>query len=228
MIRTMRIGRYIMMIAAVISVMTGINALAAKPVAAKDTLTARRVFVDLPVENLDILSKSTRLDMLDFYDIDSIYQARNGMEGISLLEKVTPEYLKVKITPVTTMEIRILDAKKSQLALCIYTIGSDVQAPDSDLTFFNEEMQALNRDKYIKWPSLSDFFDYPDKEAREKVETLVPFPTIEFEANPDNTELTAQLTVGRFMSSEDYDSIKGWLRPPLKFRWNGSKYELVK
>lgn len=195
---------------------------------ARDTLTARHVFVELPLQNLDLLSRSTRLDMVDFYDVDSIYQARNGLEGISELVSMTPGYLEVKITPVTTLQIRILPTGKDDIALCINTIGNDRQASDSRLTFFSQEMEELQASKYIDMPKLLDFFDAPDKEARNRIEELVPFPTIEFVAGPDSTSLTARLTVGSFMSRESYDSIKTMIRQPLTYTWNGRRYTLDK
>lgn len=203
-----------------------VPASAEKPAAEKDTLNARYVFVELPLENLDLLSRSKRLDMLDYYDLDSIYQAPNGMEGLSRLEKVTPDYLKVSITPVTDLEIKVLETKKEPIALVVYTIGGDEQAPDSDLIFLSEDLKRLDRDRFIKYPRLEDFFDCPDKEAKEKVAELVPFPTVKFDVVPGSSDLTATLTVGQFMPREDYGSIKQWLRPSLTYIWNGKKYEL--
>lgn len=195
---------------------------------AGDTLTAREVFVNLPLKNLDILRRTTRLDMLDYYDVDSIWQAPNGMGGLSSLEKVTPRFLEVKITPVTQMQIMLLPTKRGDITACLYTIGSDNHAADTDVTFLDAEMQPLPTDKYLKMPSIRDFFRVPDKSDMTKVEDIVPFPTIRFSANPRTGDLTANLTVGKFMSQEDYDTIKQWLVPQLTYRWTGSRYQLVK
>ncbi len=190
-----------------------------------DTLTAGEVFANLPLKTLDILSKSSRLDMLDYYAIDSIYKAQNGMEGISELVKVTPDYLEVKITPVTTMQILMLRAKKEPAAAVLYTIGGEGQSADTDVTFLDENMKELPRNKYLEYPQILDFFNVPDKKVKERIEELVPFPTIEFVANPDNFTLTAKLTVGEYMGQENYDYIKKYLKPELHYRWNGKKYE---
>ena len=193
-----------------------------------DTLLASDVFVNLPLKNLDILSKSTRLDMLDYYAVDSIYKARNGMEGLSELVKVTPDYLDVKITPVTSMQILLLHTKKGPSSVVLYTVGGEGQSKDTDVTFFAEDMRELPREKYLEYPDILDFFDVEDKEAKKKIEDLVPFPTIEFTTVPESTDLTASLTVGEYMGKENYEYIKKYMKPALQFRWNGKKYELVK
>ena len=194
----------------------------------RDTLNAGEVFVNLPLKTLDILSKSRRMDMLDYYAADSIYKAPNGMEGLSELVEVTPDFLEVKITPVTAMQIVMLRSGKGPAAMVLYTIGGDGQAADTDVAFFDGNMQELPRKKYLEYPEIIDFFNVPDKDVRKRIEELVPFPTIEVSAAPGTTDLTARLTVGEFMGRENYDYIKKYLKPELRFRWNGKRYEMVK
>lgn len=194
----------------------------------RDTLNAGEVFVNLPLKTLDILSKSRRMDMLDYYAADSIYKAPNGMEGLSELVEVTPDFLEVKITPVTAMQIVMLRSGKDPAAMVLYTIGGDGQAADTDVAFFDKDMKELPRKKYLEYPDIIDFFNVPDKEVKQRIEELVPFPTIEFGASPGTTDLTARLTVGEFMGRENYDYIKKYLKPELRFRWNGKRYEMVK
>lgn len=203
----------------------GVAVQAASPA---DTISAERAFIEMPMKNLDILTQSMRMDMVDYYHVDSIYQVRNAMEGLSHLDTVSPDYLKVEITPVSSMEFKVTPSGNRDIVMCIYTIGDEVQAHDSELTFFDSAMRELPVSKYIKMPRLSDFFNCPDKAAREKVAELVPFPTIEFEATPGADTLKAHLTVGQFMTREDYDAIKTWQLPELTYRWNGRKYVLQK
>lgn len=204
--------------------------MATKPDKTEDIapLTSSEVFADLPISILDIIDRSRRLDMLDYYAADSIAQVPNAMEGLSHLDTVTPSYLKVIITPVTDLAIKVLPGKKSPIILTAYTIGDKNQAYDTDLRFYDTEFNEIKRDKLIKIATLSEFFSYPDKETRKLVESLVPFPTIRYEAEPDGTGLSAELTVGQFMSADDYARIKKYLRGKLHYRWTGSKFNLEK
>ncbi len=193
-----------------------------------DTLTASDAFVALPISVLDLLDRSRRLDMLDYYAADSIAKVPNAMEGLSYLDKVTPDYLKANLTPVTTIAVKVLPSKNGDIVMTAYTIGDKDQAYDTDLRFFGSGYQELKRDKYIRIATLDDFFDYPDKAAKKLVAELVPFPTVRYEPDPTGTGMTAQLTVGQFMSADDYARIKSFMRPQLHYRWDGSKFNLEK
>ena len=46
-------------------------------------MTASEAFSSLPVSVLDLLDNSRRLDMLDYYAVDSIVKVPNTMEGVS-------------------------------------------------------------------------------------------------------------------------------------------------
>ncbi len=215
--------RNLVLLAALLSV-----GVAQAEVVEPDTLTAGEVFADLPLNVLDMLNKSTRLDMLDFYQVDSIYQARNSMEGLSHLDKVNRDYISVTLTPVSTLEIRLLPVKKGNLFVTAYTIGDENQAYDTDLHFYNGSYQELPRDKYITIAQLDDFFNYPDKEIRGKVADLIPFPTVKYTLSPESDTVTAELTVGQFMSAEDYKSLTPYLKGKLKYIWNGKRFKLEK
>ena len=188
--------------------------------------TAAEAFENLPIEVLDLLSKSTRLDMLDFYKVDSIYNARNTMEGISRLKKVTPTFLSVTLTPVSELSLQVLSGKKGDLVMTAYTVGDEHQAYDTDLRFYDSQYRELQRDKYVKIAELDDFFSYPDKKTKERVRELIPFPTVRYELSPDASEMTARLTVGQFMSADDYASVKPYMKDELHYVWNGSKYKM--
>lgn len=109
-----------------------------------------------------------------------------------------------------------------------YTIGDKDQAYDTDLRFFDTGYKELKRDRFIRLANLDDFFDYPDKESRKMVAELVPFPTVRYEPDVDGTGMSAELTVGQFLSADDYARLKKIMRPKLRFRWNGSKFNLEK
>ena len=189
--------------------------------------TARKVFENLKSSSLEMLPKTTRLDMLDYWDVDSTYKALNVMEGLSWLEAVTPTYLKVRITAVSSLEIKILPAKKGDLAMTIYTVGDDVQAQDSQVSFYDENLNELPADKYFVMPQVKDFFDIPKGSATKmkEIEEMIPFPTIALSANPDNTEVEARLTVEKFINEDDWNIAKLFVKPYIKLEWKKDKYK---
>lgn len=190
-------------------------------------LSASDAFVRLPAKTLDLLTTSMRKDMLDYYRNDSIYKVKNAMEGEScIIAPVTQDYLKVQVTPVTTLTVRVLPTKREPLVMTVYTVGDSLQAHDSDIRFYDASMKEQPRDRYIKLASTVDFIDGSrlNKSERNELESLVPFPTVEYGIGPDSTTMTANLTVGRFMSKEDMEKLSPYLDRTCVYRWTGGKF----
>lgn len=190
-------------------------------------LTARKVFENINTSALEILPKSTRLDMLDYWDVDSIYKASNVMEGLSWLEKVTSDYLKVVITPVSELEIKILPEKKGNIVMTVYTVGDDVQAQDSKIIFYDENLAELPTQKYLEFPQIKDFFEIPKGSTTKmkEIEEMIPFPTIAFSANSDNDNLEARLTVSQYINQDDWNIARLFAKPFITLEWKKGKYK---
>ncbi len=193
-----------------ICLVTSVTGLAS--VNASDSLTASKVFADIPLEVLDLIRPSARLDMLDYYEqADSILTVQNALGGTSHLEQVTPDYLKVSVTPVSTLEIKLLQSGKNKVILTLYTTNSD-----TEVSFFDSNFSPLPTDKFLKAPTLKDFFDLrgsnvTEKERKEKF----TFTTIQYSSGPGATPLTATFTTLETLSQEDRDLLTPLLRGPL-------------
>lgn len=189
--------------------------------------SARKVFENIHLSALEILPKTTRLDMLDYWDADSVYKASNVMDGLSWIEELTETYMKVRITSVSTLEIKILPAAKSKLALTIYTVGDEVQAQDSRLQFFDENLQEVPLDKHFVMPQVKDFFAIPKGSATKmkEIEAMIPFPTMAFNANPKNNNLEAVLTVEKYINQDDWNIAKLFAKPSITLEWKKEKYK---
>lgn len=191
--------------------------------------TAREAFANLNIPALEILKRTTRLDMLDYWDADSIYKATNAMSGLSWIENCAPDYMKIHLTPVSTLELKMLPMKKgSVITMAIYTVGNDVQAQDSQVTFSDENMQSLDTKKFFHQPKLEDFFDIPKGSltSMKEIKEMIPFPTVAYNAVSDSDELTARLTVGAFMNIDDYNIVKLFLKPEVRLKWNGKEFKV--
>ena len=186
-----------------------------------ERLTASSVFAEIPLDVLDMLRPSTRLDMLDYYDqADSLLVVADALGGSSRLQQVTDDYLKLSVTPVSTLEIKILPYGKRQLAMTVYTTGSDDMAQDSEVRFFDSSMKPLPSGKFLKAPSLTDFFNLKgsgisEKELREKI----PFMSVAYTSGPGESGLSATLTSLRIISIEDRDLLTSILTPTLTSNW---------
>lgn len=197
-----------------------------------NAFTAADAFVGMPGVTLDLLNTSMRRDMLDYYEQrDSVYKVMNTMEGFSHLNlPVNDNYIQVQITPVTVYTIKLLPTKKGRLVMTLYTVGDSLQAEDSEIRFYDEKLQELKRDKYIKTLSTDDFLDFRNVEGNLKKElsSLVPFPTVKYSVTPEGETLTAELTVDEFLSRESLEKLTPYLKPKRTYHWTGTRWELDK
>lgn len=192
-------------------------------------LTARYVFERIEPSAFEILPKSVRLDMLDYWDVDSIYKASNAMGGLSWLNAVTENYLKVRITPVSTMEIKILPVKKGQIVMTVYTVGENPEAADSQINFYDTDLNLLETKDYFEIPQLKDFFEIPKGSATKmkEIEEMIPFPTISYNASAENDNLDARLTVEQYINQDDWNIAKLFVKPYIILEWKKDKFKVT-
>ncbi len=199
--------------------------------AGSDTISVRRAFVEMPGSILDLINQSTRLDMLDYYDADSLWMAPNALEGRSVLKKVTPDFIEVQITDVSTLQIKVLPWKgKGDVVAVCYTIASASASNDSELRFFDASMKELPAKNFLKPLKLKDFFDIPKGSltSMDEIREMVPFPTIEYNLAADSQDLTARLTVKEYINQDDIKILELFQKPLLHFQWDGKKFEPLK
>lgn len=198
-------------------------------VTTETAFNAESAFIMLPAETLDLLTTTMRKDMIDYYRADSIAEITNTLEGHShLIRPMSENYLKVQVTPVTILTVRMLPSGKRHIAATAYTIGDSLQATDTELRFYDEEMNELRRDKIIKLATTSDFFDFTgvDSKTRKELLGLIPFPTVEYSFEPGSDRLLARLTVKKLLGKETMEKIAPYLHRERYYDWDGKKYKM--
>ena len=203
--------------------------LAAKKAEAPDTISARRAFTELPAVYLELLSRNTRLDMLDYYDNDSIYRATNNLRGQSWLDTVAPGYLSVNVSPVSTLQIKILPvAQDREIVMAVYTTGDPTGIRDSEVTFFDASLSPLAAGKMLKKPRLGDFFNTRGyKTEMKEIEAILPFHSVVYDLSADSPLLKARLSYADIVPLEDARIIELMLRPELTYAWDGKAFKPV-
>lgn len=201
--------------------------IAGDTVVAKNAETAAEAFEQMPESVMHLLTKGRRMDMAEYYRNDSTWLALNAQMGVSKLDTLSDDYVRVQITDVSSMEIRRYKQKKGMLFVASYTISNMDVPADSKLYFFNQRMEQLPASKVFKEAKLKDFFAIPKGSATsmKEIEEMVPFPTVEYSLKQEG-EIEGRLTVGEYMPIEDYKLIKLFVRPSVKWVWTGKKFEL--
>jgi hypothetical protein len=200
---------------------------------AVDTITAAQAFLRMPQQDLDLLSTSMRRDMLDYMEQrDSVYKKANVFMGLSWIEEMRPDYIKVHLSDVSNLVIKVLPDSKGGLpvVMSIYTIDDGNDTADSTVKFFSNSMQPLAAKKLMKMPDPTEFYNLPKDAPLSKrdLEQMLPFYTIAFSVSPDSDVMTGQLTSANLLSTEQSEQIKPYLHSKLIWRWDGRKMQLEK
>ena len=200
-----------------------------KGVTASDTISVRRAFIEMPSGELDMLSKNARLDMLDYYDNDSIWNARNNLGGLSCLKEVTNDFLAVSLTPVSTLQLKVLRLKDGkEIVMAIYTTGTDQANSDSEIEFYDSSLNKLDKNKYFPTPKLEYFFNTKGyKTSMKEIEDILPFHTFCFNAGPDSCDVVGRLTYNDVTTVEEAKIIEMFLIPQITFTWNGKTFKKI-
>ncbi len=196
-----------------------------------DVKNAREAFIHFPASVLDLLEENTRRDMLDYYDqADTVRKVSNTLDGLSWLEPpVTDRYLKVRPTPLSSMTIRMLSAGKDTIFAVVYTISGNGTAGDSEISFWNTKMKRLPFAKYIRLAGITDFIkrERYDKEQKEEILSMIPYPTVEYSFTPQSDTLSVRLTVNEYLGVETASYLAPYMRPERKYVWEGKKFKML-
>lgn len=191
------------------------------------TLKARDIFSVLQDTPLEILKKTSRLDMLDYWDADSVFDVQNATGGYSHIMEMSPSYISVQLSPVSIYEIKVLPSKKGDVVMTIYTVGDSIQAPDSYVRFYSQDLKPVPTETYLKTPRIENYFRVlrdPIVPMSEIVQAI-RFPNIAIMAAADTDMIVAGLTSLRRLSEEDRNRIEPYLRDPLVSFWDNGFFQ---
>lgn len=198
---------------------------------ATDTITAATAFLEMPQQELDLLTRSMRQDMLDYMQQrDSVFKKANIYRGLSWIETLKPDYISVRLSEVSSLQIKLLSPKGSGLPLvmAVYTIDDGNGTADSSVSFYDNSMRRLPTGKYFKVPEAKDFYIIPKDSpvSRRELEEILPFYTFSISVDPATGNLTGSMTSSNLLTLEQSERLKPYLRETLHWDWTGKNFRL--
>lgn len=197
------------------------------PVTAR--VTAEEAFINAPQDIFMLLNRNARLDMLDYFKADHAGQVKNALKGTSSITSLTPEEMTIKMTPSSTYQLAVLPATKEDNDIIALIVTLNSPARDSRISFYRaKDWSHVDTKKIISEPLLADWLSDTGKQNRQMVEAMIPFMMAYYTYNPADATLTATGDMATFLTPDIYSMIKDYLRPDLKYKWNGKKFSRVK
>ena len=185
-------------------------------------------FASEPGNIFPLLTRTGRLDMVDYYNSGKTMAIANNLEGESSLLQLDSAYLKVQTSKNRIVEMRMRTAGKDTVITVIETVMTPV--PDSRLTQWNVHWQRFTSDKLFAMPGIDDFIIRKmPHDLRADLQDAMIFPLIQLTFKGEGHDIIeAAHGLEQFLAKEEYQRYSSYLKPSISYRFNGLKIKPVK
>ena len=186
-------------------------------------------FASEPGNVFPLLTRTNRLDLVDYYNSGQTVAVPNNLGGTSQLVALDSAYLKVQTSGSKVVEMRMLTTgTRDTVIVVIETVLTPV--PDSKLTLWNSKWQMLRTDRHFKMPSIDDFIvKKMPRELRADLQDAMIFPLIQLAFKGDHREqIEATHGLEQFLAPSEFKRFAPYLKPSITYRMSGTKIKPVK
>ena len=191
-------------------------------------VSMRDLWIQMPDSIVPYLNNSVRTEMADLYQMKVKAESRNLLEGTSVIDTLTSDYMRVSLNSNSVMQIKQLPTESS-FVICVIKTFIAPEA-ESEVAFFNPEWKPLKESYGLP---LSDDADKIKKEFTFRPDTMTPerFDELLTQLDPImlHSEVLANENVVVFelsqplLSKEDKVNINAIIKQ-RKFKWNGQTF----
>jgi hypothetical protein len=186
------------------------------------------LFASEPGNIFPLLTRTNRLDMIDYYNSGQMVAVPNNLTGESRLVMMDSTYLKVQTSGSREVEMCMRKVGKDTVITVIETVMTPV--PDSYLSQWNVHWQRYTSNKLFKMPTIDDFIvKKMPSELRADLQDVMIFPLVQLTFTGESRD-TIEATHGleQFLVPSEYKRFAAYLIPTLRYRFNGLKIKPVK
>lgn len=191
---------------------------------------AKTCFKNMPDSLCPLLSAVNRADFIDFLESKMKAEVTNNFGGKSEMTELSPDYIRVQMTPQSTWQMKLLPVNDSTKVICTV---STVCAPacDSHINFYTTDWKELPAASYLPaLPAMDDFIlQAPDtvdvyeyQAARRQADMLL----VKTDLSAKDAALTFTFTTPDYMEKEAAEKLKPFIRRPIAYTWNQGRFIL--
>ena len=191
--------------------------------------TIADLFASEPGNIFPLLTRTNRLDLVDYYNSGQKVAMANNLAGESRFIELDSTFLKLQTSGSKVLEMSMMTAGKDTVIAVIETVMTPV--PDSRITFWNTQWQQYVRTStFFKAPTIDDFIVRKmPRELRNDLQDAMIFPLIQLTFKGERHD-TIEATHGleQFLEPNEYKRYAGYLKPSLSYTVKGTKIKLMK
>ena len=184
----------------------------------------RTLFINMPDTIMPVLTKSERMDFLDYLDSGMKARVRNKLGGESEMTELSDRSLTVSTSQSGRIEMVLFPRKKGVNLICIIKTVT-ARYDDSRLAFYDENWMPIDAAGLIELPQ---FDDYLTKEALAsdslevlKRQSMLRLQSVSSTENGLEFQYTSLDYIG-----QDADKFRSWFKTePVRYVWNGKRFK---
>lgn len=184
----------------------------------------RTLFINMPDTIMPVLTKSERMDFLDYLDSGMKARVRNKLGGESEMTELSDRSLTVSTSQSGRIEMVLFPRKKGVNLICIIKTVT-ARYDDSRLAFYDENWMPIDAAGLIELPQ---FDDYLTKEALAsdslevlKRQSMLRLQSVSSTENGLEFQYTSLDYIG-----QDADKFRSWFKKePVRYVWNGKRFK---
>jgi Protein of unknown function (DUF3256). len=180
--------------------------------------TVREWWLSMPDTLISYMNKSKRVETLDYVDMGIKNSVTNLLNGDTRIDTLTNDYMKVSLSEVCCLEMKILPSDTDSVVCVVKTFKGE--EPESVATIFDRNWNKLrdvlwdiNAESYIQRPDTMSEMQY--NELKTQFEPVMISASLSMNGN----FLLLKLSTPLLLSTDSY-SIKALLKQ-RKLKWDG-------
>jgi len=185
-------------------------------------------FVKMPDDLIAQLEEAWRKDLVGIYKSGKHATLENTMQGRSILQMLTDNYLLIQSTERSVVELKLLPLVNNTYIICmIETVYGPLA--DSRVSFYSTEWELLPSDGLFV-PVTGDWFlrEDADRMSSEFLDVVsqLDINLVKYSLSAENTILTAEYMTLQYIDDEYQKKAKPFLKTnPKKYEWKSGRFE---
>ena len=187
----------------------------------------KTVFVAMPDSIAPLLTQVNKEDCVDFLDNNMKAEVTNRFGGKSEMKMLTDDYMHMQVTPISTLEMKLLPVNDSTKVVCmIKTVCTSIC--DSQVYFYTSDWsKKLDVKDFLHFPSVDTFFLPNDSVTEESalIKKKIDMHLMKASLSPNVFSLTFIYTTPENLNKEDREKLVPYLRKePIIFQWKDGAF----
>lgn len=183
----------------------------------------RTLFIDMPDSIMPALTKSERMDFLDYMDSKMKARVKNKLDGESVMTSFSERSLVIMTSKSGRLEMVLFERKDGKELICVIKTVTATYS-DSHLAFYNEDWTPVELNSVIELPQLGDYLTKKalrnDSLSIFYKESMLRLQSVTAVDGGLDFSYTSLDYIG-----ESASNYRSWLKSaPLRYNWNGKRF----